>query len=115
MILKKFSTISFLPKDIVLRVEKHKRWNQKMVSENIEKAKADAKKGMADIGNKMAHAKADAKADAEKVKANFGHSVAEKKEAYAKADIKATAEKATSDIKAVAQKAKADVEKKKAD
>jgi hypothetical protein len=81
-----------------------------MTNDTVEKAKADAKKGMAYIGNKMAHAKA----DVEKVKANLGHSVAEKQEAYAKADIKANAEKATADIKAVAQKAKADLEKKKA-
>jgi hypothetical protein len=47
-----------------------------MINENVEMAMADAKKGMADIGNKMSHAKADAKADVEKVKANFGHSVA---------------------------------------
>jgi colicin import membrane protein len=84
----------------------------KMTNENVEKAKADAKKGMADIGDKMAHGMADAKADVEKVKANFGHSGAEKQVDYAKADIKADAEKAKADIKANAQKAKADVEKK---
>ena len=67
---------------------------------------------MADIGNKMAHAKADVKADVEKVEASFGHNEAEKKVAYAKADIKAGAEKATADIKASAKKAMADVEKK---
>ena len=44
-------------------------------------------------------AKADVKAKVEKVKANFGHSVAEKKEAYAKADIKANASKAKADVK----------------
>jgi hypothetical protein len=114
LVLKLFSTKIFLFRDVVLRVRSIKGGIKKMVSENIEKAKADAKKGMADIGNKMAHAKADVKADVEKVKANLGHSVAEKKEAYAKADIKASAEKATADIKAVAQKAKADLEKKKA-
>jgi len=31
-----------------------------MTNENIEKAKADTKKAMSEIGNKMAHAKADA-------------------------------------------------------
>lgn len=31
-----------------------------MRNENVEKAKADTKKAMSDIGNKMAHAKADA-------------------------------------------------------
>ncbi|MGA9097884.1 MAG: hypothetical protein WB392_03030 [Methanotrichaceae archaeon] len=40
-----------------------------MINENVEMAMADAKKGMSDIGNKMAHARADAKADAEKTKA----------------------------------------------
>jgi hypothetical protein len=36
-----------------------------MTNETVEKVKADAKKGIADLGNKMAHAKA----DAEKAKA----------------------------------------------
>ena len=44
-----------------------------MTNENIEKAKADAKKGMADIGNKMAHAKA----DAEIAKADIGTRMAD--------------------------------------
>ena len=88
----------------------------------VEKAKADTKKAMSDIGNKMAHAKADVNADVEKIKANFGHDEAEKKAAYAKADIKADAEKAKADVenkmahaKADAEKAKADIGKKMAD
>ena len=40
-----------------------------MTNENIETMKADAKKMKADVGNIMSHAKADAKADVEKVKA----------------------------------------------
>lgn len=34
--------------------------NQKMTNENIETAKADTKNVMSDLGNKLAHAKADA-------------------------------------------------------
>jgi hypothetical protein len=86
-----------------------------MINENVEMAMADAKKGMADIGNKMAHAKADSKADVEKVKANFEHSVAEKKVAYEKADIKANAEKAKSNVKNRIAHAKVDAEKTKSE
>ena len=94
-----------------------------MTNENIEKAKADTKKAISDIGNKMAHAKADLTADAEKVKAKLGHGdELEKKAAYAKADIKAGAEKAKADVenkmvhaKAEAGKAKADIGKKMSD
>ncbi|MCX6668871.1 MAG: hypothetical protein NTV25_03570 [Methanothrix sp.] len=93
-----------------------------MANDRAEKAKADTKKAMSDIGNKMAHAKADVNADVEKIKANFGHDGAEKKAAYAKADIKAHAEKAKADVenkmahaKADAEKAKADIGKKMAD
>jgi len=46
----------------------------------------------------MSHAKADANADVEKLKAKFGHDdELGKKAAYAKADIKADAEKARAD------------------
>jgi hypothetical protein len=93
-----------------------------MTNENVEKAKADTKKEMSDIGNKIAHAKADVNADVEKIKANFGHDAAEKQGAYAKADINADAEKAKADVenriahaKADAEKAKADIGKKMAD
>lgn len=86
-----------------------------MINENVEKAKADAKRGMADIGNKMAHAKADIKADVEKVKANFRHDEARKKAAYAKADIKANAEKAKADVENKLAHAKANAEIAKAD
>jgi hypothetical protein len=90
--------------------------NQKMTNENIEKAKADAKKAMSDIGNKMAHAKADVNADVEKAKAKFGHGdELEKKAAYAKADIKAGAKKAKADVENKMSHAKADAEKAKAD
>ena len=39
-----------------------------MTNENVETAKADAKKGIVDIGNKMAYANADVNADVEKIK-----------------------------------------------
>ena len=87
-----------------------------MTNENLEKAKADTKKAVSDIGNKMAHAKADITADVEKVKAKFGHDdELGKKAAYAKADIKAGAEKAKADIENKLAHAKADAEKAKAD
>jgi hypothetical protein len=87
-----------------------------MTNKTVEKAKADVKKGVADIGDKMAHVKADAKADVEKVKTKFGHDdEVGKKAAYAKADIKADAEKAKADAKNKIAHAKADAENKKAD
>ena len=94
-----------------------------MLNENVENMKADAKNAVSDIGNIMSHAKADAKADVEKVKAKFGHGdELEKKAAYANADIKADAAKAKADVgnkmvhaKADAEKAKASMENKIAD
>lgn len=91
-----------------------------MTDENVETMKADAKKAISDIGNIMSHAKADAKADVEKVKAKFGHDdEVGKKAAYAKADVKAQAEKAKADLenkfaheKVDAEKAKANIGKK---
>jgi hypothetical protein len=92
-----------------------KRGIKKMTNENVEKAKADTKKAMSDIGNKMAHAKADVNADVEKIKANFGKSDLEKKAAYAKADIKAVAEKAKADVENKMAHAKADAERVKSE
>jgi hypothetical protein len=87
-----------------------------MANKNEEKAKADAKKGMADIGKKVAHVKADAKADVEKMKAKFGHGdELGKKAAYAKADIKAVAEKTKADVENKIAHAKADLKKAKAE
>ena len=94
-----------------------------MTNKNMEKAKADTKKALSDIGNKMAHAKADLTADVEKIKASIGHDdELGKKAAYAKANIKAGAEKAMADVenklahaKADAEKAKANIGKKMAD
>jgi hypothetical protein len=43
-----------------------------MIDENIEKAKTDVKKEIADIEKKVAYAKADAKADAEMAMADLG-------------------------------------------
>jgi hypothetical protein len=86
-----------------------------MTNETVEKAKADTKKAMSDLGNKMAHAKADVNADVEKIKSNFGHDAAEKQGAYAEADINADAEKVKSDVENMRAHAKADAEKAKAD
>ncbi len=93
-----------------------------MTYNQIGKAKADTKKAMSDIENRMAHARADVNADVEKIKANFGHGGSEKKVAYAKADLKAAASKAKSDVenklshaKVDAQKARADIGKKMSD
>jgi hypothetical protein len=82
-----------------------------MTNENVETMKADAKKVVSDIGNVMSHAKA----DAEKVKAKFGHDdEVGKKAAYAKADVKADAEKAKADVENKLAHEKADAEKAKA-
>ncbi len=86
-----------------------------MASDRIETAKADTKKVVADIGNKVAYAKADVNADVEKIKANLEHDGAEKKVAYAKADIKANAEKAKADVENKVAHAKADAEKARAE
>jgi hypothetical protein len=86
-----------------------------MTNENVETMKADAKKVVSDIGNVMSHAKADATADVEKMKAKFGHDdEIGKKAAYAKADVKADAEKAKSDVENKLAHEKADAEKAKA-
>ncbi|MGD0954623.1 MAG: hypothetical protein ABR985_19930 [Methanotrichaceae archaeon] len=70
---------------------------------------------MSDIGNIMSHARADVKADVEKVKAKFGHGdEQEKKAAYANADMKAEASKAKADVGNKMVHAKADAEKAKA-
>jgi hypothetical protein len=86
-----------------------------MTNENRETMKADAKKAMSDLGNIISHAKADATADAEKMKAKFGHDdEVGKKAAYAKADIKADAQKAKADVENKLAHEKADAEKTKA-
>ena len=82
-----------------------------MTDYRVENAKADTKKVISDLGNKMAHAKADVHADVEKIKANFGNDAAEKQGAYAKADINADAEKVKADVKNIREHAKADMEK----
>ena len=51
-----------------------------MTNETVEKAKADVKKGIADVGKTAANLSDDVRADVEKVKAKFGHNAdAEKK------------------------------------
>ncbi|MFZ3148852.1 MAG: hypothetical protein WA137_07400 [Methanothrix sp.] len=70
-----------------------------MTNENVETIKADAKKAVSDLENRMSHAKAEVEADVEKVKARFGHDdELGKKAAYAMADIKADAQKAKADL-----------------
>jgi hypothetical protein len=87
-----------------------------VTNEKVVKAKADVKKGMADVGNKIAHAEADVTSDLEKVKARFGHDDGlVKKAAYAKSDIKAGAKKAKADVENKLAHAKADTEEAKAD
>jgi hypothetical protein len=115
MVLQNFNTKSLLSNGSIFGVRIKKGGIKKMIHENVENAKADAKKGMADIENKMSHLKADAKADVGKVKANFGHSKAEKKEAYANADITANAEKAKADVKNRITHLEADAEKMNTD
>ncbi len=83
-----------------------------MTNKNVEKAKAEAKKGIAEAEKAGAYVKADVEADIEKVKANFGKSDIGKKVAYAKADIKADAEKAKADAENKMAHAKADAEKR---
>ncbi len=61
---------------------------------DVEKVKADAKKGIAEAEKAGAYAKAEINADIEKIKANLGKSDVEKKMKYAKAD----ADKAKADI-----------------
>jgi len=82
-----------------------------MTDDLVKNAKADTKKEMSELGNKMAHAKADVNADVEKIKANFGHDAAEKQGAYAKANINADAEKAKADVDNMMEHARADMEK----
>ena len=84
-----------------------------MTNENVNNVKSDAKKGIADIEKAGAHVKADANADVEKIKANFGKSDVEKKVAYAKADIKAGAKKAIADVENKMAHAKVDAENAK--
>ena len=86
-----------------------------MTNENLEKAKADVKKGIADAEKAGAYVKADAKADVETVKANFGKSDVEKNVAYAKADINEAIDKAKADVKNKTAHAKDDLEKSNAE
>ncbi|MGB7570354.1 MAG: hypothetical protein WBL87_01200 [Methanothrix sp.] len=87
-----------------------------MASENVEMMKVDAKKAISDLENIISHAKAEAKADVEKVKAKLGHGdELEKKAAYAKADTKADAQKAKADLENKLAHEKTDTEKEKAE
>ena len=54
-----------------------------MTNETVEKAKADVKKGMAEVGKAAANLKDDVKADVKKLKANFEHNADVEKKADA--------------------------------
>ena len=86
-----------------------------MTNENIEKAKADVKKGIADAEKAGAYVKVDAKSDVEKVKANFGKSDVQKSVTYAKADVNEAIDKAKADVKNKTAHVKADLEKSNAE
>jgi hypothetical protein len=86
-----------------------------MTYENLDKAKADVKKGIADAEKAGAYVKAGAKADVEKVKASFGKSDVQKNVAYAKADVNEAIDKAKADVKNKTAHAKADLEKSNAE
>jgi len=86
-----------------------------MTNENIETAKADVKKGVADAEKAGAYVKADAKSDVEKVKGNFGKSDVQKSVTYAKADVNEAIDKAKADVKNKTAHVKADLEKSNAE
>ena len=86
-----------------------------MTNENIETAKADVKKGVADAEKAGAYVKADAKSDVEKVKGNFGKSDVQKSVTYAKADVNEAIDKANADVKNKTAHVKADLEKSNAE
>jgi hypothetical protein len=54
-----------------------------MTNETVEKAKADVKKGMVEVGKAAANLKDDVKADVKRLKANFGHNADVEKKADA--------------------------------
>jgi F0F1-type ATP synthase membrane subunit b/b' len=71
---------------------------------------------VSDLENIISHKKADANAGVEKLKAKFGQDdELGKKAAYAKVDAKADAEKAKADVENKIAHAKADAENTKAD
>ena len=70
MVLQNLDTKSFLFKDTILRLRNTKGGIKKMINENVENMKADAKNAVSDIGNIMSHAKADIKANVSKAKAD---------------------------------------------
>ena len=86
-----------------------------MTNENVEKAKAEAKKGIADAEKAGAYVKADVKSGVEKVKASLGKSDVEKQVGYAKADVNEAIDKAKADVKNRMAHADADTDKTKAD
>jgi hypothetical protein len=87
---------------------------KKMASENVEKAKTDVKKGVADLEKAGSYLKADINAGVEKAKASLGHNELGKKVEYAKADIKADVQKTKAEIKHASADAKANADEEKA-
>jgi len=98
-----------------LDLENYKWRIKKMTNEDVEKAKAEAKKGIADAEKAGAYVKADIKSGVEKAKASLGKSDVEKKVAYAKADVNEAIDKAKAEVKNKTAHAKADLEKGKAE
>ena len=82
-----------------------------MKNETVEKAKADVKKGIAEVGKAATSLNDDVKADVEMLKTNFGHSadVAKKSDATrilvtdADAETKSDSEKKMADAEAYAK------------
>jgi hypothetical protein len=85
-----------------------------LASENVEKAKTDVKKGVADLEKAGSYLKADIESGVEKAKASLGHSELGKKVEYAKADIKADVKKSNAEIKHASADAEANADEEKA-
>ena len=89
-----------------------------MTNETVEKAKADVKKGIAEVGKAATNLKDDVKADVEMLKANFGHNadVMKKSDATrvlvtdANAGAMPDSEKKMADAKAYPKEAKETIE-----
>jgi len=85
-----------------------------MASENVEKAKTDVKKGVADLEKAASYIKADIESGVEKAKASLGQNEHVKNVEYAKADIKADVKKAKAEIKHAVADAEANADEEKA-
>jgi hypothetical protein len=85
-----------------------------MTNETVEKAKAGAKKGVADLEKAGSYLKADIESGVEKAKASLGHNELGKKVEYAKADIKADVKKTNAEIKHASADEKANADEERA-